>query len=156
MIVVADTSPINYLIQIDQVSVLSSLYGRVLIPPAVFQELTHSAALPEVRDWALARPVWLEILTPKSPLQLPRLDPGESEAIALALESNADVLLIDDHAGRDAAARQGLKVAGTLSVLDDADEAGLLRFDDAVARLKETSFRISALVLAEIVQRRKR
>jgi len=96
MIVVADTSPINYLVQIEQVSILSRLYGRVLIPHAVFHELTHPVAPPEVRDWAVSLPVWLEILTPQSSLRLPRLDPGESEAIALALESNADFLLIDD------------------------------------------------------------
>jgi predicted nucleic acid-binding protein len=155
MIVVADTSPINYLIQIGQVSVPSRLYGRVLIPPAVFRELTP-AAPSEVRNWALGHPAWLEILSPQGSLQLPRLDPGEREAIALALERNADVLLIDDHAGRDAAARQGLKVAGTLSVLDDADVSGMLVFDDAVARLKETSFRVSAVVLAEIMRRRTR
>lgn len=53
MIVVADTSPINYLIQIEQVSVLSRLYGRVLIPPAVFQELTHPSAPSEVRHSCL-------------------------------------------------------------------------------------------------------
>ena len=67
---------------------------------------------------------------------------------------SADVVLIDDHAGRDEASRRGLKVTGTLSVLDDADQAGLLRFIDAVARLRKTSFRVSDTVLAEIMRRR--
>lgn len=154
MIVVADTSPINYLIQIEQISVLSRLYGRILAPPAVFYELTHRAAPPEVRNWAATPPVWLEIVKPETSLLLGHLDPGESEAIALAIEMSADVLLIEDHAGRHEASRQGLKVAGTLSVLDDADQAGLLRFDDAVTRLRKTSFRVSDAVLAEIMQRR--
>jgi predicted nucleic acid-binding protein len=154
MIVVADTSPINYLIQIEQVNVLNRLYGRVLVPPAVFSELTHAAAPPEVREWAAGHPAWLEIIMPEMPLVLARLDPGESEAIALAIQISADVVLIDDHSARQEATRQGLKVAGTLSVLDDADQAGLLRFDDVIARLRKTSFRVSDAILAEIAQKR--
>ena len=72
----------------------------------------------------------------------------------LAIEAGADALLIDDQAGRKEAMRRGLAVAGTLAVLDDADEAGLLKFEDAVARLQGTTFRISRAVLSEI--RRKR
>jgi predicted nucleic acid-binding protein len=154
MIVVADTSPINYLIQIEQISVLMRLYGRVLVPPAVFHELTHPAAPPEVREWAAVHPAWLEIVKPETSLALAHLDPGESEAIALAIQINADVVLIDDRAGRHEATRQGLNVAGTLSVLDDADQAGLLRFDDTVALLRKTSFRVSEAVLAEIMGKR--
>lgn len=67
---------------------------------------------------------------------------------------SAYLVLIDDRAGRREALRRGLEVAGTLSILDDADEAGLLKFDEAVAKLKETSFRISQRVLAEIMRKR--
>jgi predicted nucleic acid-binding protein len=59
-----------------------------------------------------------------------------------------------DQTGRREATRQGLRVAGTLSVLDDADRAGLLRFDAAVAHLRKTSFRVSEGVLTEIMLRR--
>ena len=81
---------------------------------------------------------------------MPKLDLGEAEAIALATEVSADVVLIDEHAGRQEALRRGLKVAGTLSVLDEADQAGLVIFDDAVAELRRTSFRVSQAVLSEI------
>ena len=53
--------------------------------------------------------------------------------IALATEVHAEVVLIDEQAGRQEAVRRGLKVAGTLSVLDEADRAGLVVFDDAIA-----------------------
>jgi predicted nucleic acid-binding protein len=96
----------------------------------------------------------VEILTPKSSLIMGHLDLGESEAIALAAEVHADVLLIDEQAGRQEAVRRGLKVAGTLSILDEAEQAGLVNFDDAVAELQKTSFRVSQAVLADIRARR--
>lgn len=156
MVIVADTSPVNYLILIDQIGILPRLYTRVLIPPAVFDELTHPAAPSPVREWAERNPVWLEVMSPKNTVALAQLDLGESQAIALASELGAGVLLIDELAGRKEAARRGLKVAGTLSVLDDADRVGLLTFDEAIARLRKTSFRVSQAVLAEIEQKRSR
>ena len=79
---------------------------------------------------------------------------GESEAIALATEVHAEVVLIDEQAGRQEAVRRGLKVAGTLSVLDEADRAGLVVFDDAISQLHKTTFRVSQAVLSEIRQKR--
>ena len=154
MVVVADTSPINYLVLIGQIELLPRLYGRILVPPAVLEELKNPAAPESVRDWATHAPGWLEVLSPKIVLTFAQLDRGESEAIALATELHVEVLLIDDQAGRQEAARRGLKVAGTLSILDEADQAGLADFDHAVARLRQTSFRVSQAVLDEINKRR--
>lgn len=154
MVVVADTSPINYLILIGQIDLLARLYTRILIPPAVLAELKHPLAPQPVRNWADNAPLWLEVLSPRSSLILPKLDLGETEAIALATEVNAEVVLIDEQAGRQEALRRGLKVAGTLSVLDEAGEAGLVIFDDAVAELRKTSFRVSQAVLSEIARKR--
>lgn len=156
MVIVADTSPVNYLILIDQIAILPKLYARVLIPPAVFDELTHPAAPSPVREWTERHPVWLEVMSPKNTVALAQLDLGESQAIALAIELGAGVVLIDELAGRKEATRRGLKVAGTLSVLDDADQAGLIKFDEVVARLRKTTFRVSQSVLAEIEQKRSR
>jgi len=156
MVVVADTSPVNYLVLIAQIDLLAGLYKRILIPPAVMAELKHSLAPKPVRDWADNAPGWLEVLSPKGSLLLPKLDLGEIEAIALAIEMHADVVLIDEQAGRQEALHRGLKVAGTLSVLDEADQAGLVIFDDAVAELRKTSFRVSQAVLLEIRQKRSR
>jgi predicted nucleic acid-binding protein len=68
----------------------------------------------------------------------------------------AEVLLMDEQAGRLEATRRGLKVAGTLSVLDEGDRAGLINFDAAVGRLRQSSFRVSEAVLTEINTRRSR
>lgn len=117
-------------------------------------ELKHPLAPTLVQSWASNAPAWVEILSPKSSLILGQLDIGESEAIALAAEVHADVLLIDEQAGRQEAIRRGLRVAGTLSILDEAEEAGLVNFDDAVAELQKTSFRVSRTVLADIRAKR--
>jgi len=123
MVVVADTSPISYLLLIGQIDLLEKLYSRILIPPTVLAELRHLLAPSPVRIWANSVPQWVEVLNPASSLNLSHLGPGESEAIALASEIHADVLLIDERAGRQEALRRGLKVAATLSVLDEADQS---------------------------------
>ncbi len=156
MVVVADTSPINYLVLIGQIEILPRLYTEILIPHAVLEELKHPVAPEPVRDWAAYPPNWLQVLTPKRSLTLEQLDLGETAAIALAIEMHAEVLLIDDQAGRQEAARRGLKVAGTLSILDEADQAGFVNFDAALAILRQTSFRVSQAVVAEIKERRSR
>lgn len=117
-------------------------------------ELRHPVAPKAVREWADNTPKWVEVLSPKSSVFLALLDLGESEAIALATEVHAEVLLMDDQAGRQEALRRGLKVAGTLSVLDEADHAGLVVFDKAIAELQKTSFRVSQAVLSEIAKTR--
>ncbi len=117
-------------------------------------ELKHPLAPELVQKWGGKAPEWVEVLRPKSSLIQTLLDPGESEAIALATEVHADVLLIDEQAGRQEATRRGLKVAGTLSVLDEAEQAGLADFDEAVAELQKTSFRVSQAVLSEIKKKR--
>jgi predicted nucleic acid-binding protein len=75
MVVVADTSPINYLVFIKQIDLLTRLYTRILIPPAVLAELQHPLAP------ACDTPKWLEVLSPKDILTLAQLDLGETEAI---------------------------------------------------------------------------
>ena len=67
-----------------------------------------------VQNWAGNTPAWVEVLGPKSGLIQAQLDLGESKAIALASEVHADLVLIDEQAGRQEAVRRGLKVAGTL------------------------------------------
>lgn len=154
MVVVADTSPINYLILIEQIDLLPRLYTRILFPPAVVTELKHPLAPRPVREWASDTPKWLEVLSPKESLTLAHLDLGETEAIALASEMRAELVLMDERAGRREAVRRGLRVAGTLAVLDEAAEAGLVDFDQVVAQLRRTTFRVSKAVISEIMQKR--
>lgn len=144
MIVVADTSPINYLILIDQIAIIETLYGRILIPHAVHEELLSLKAPSNVRAWAKDPPHWLEILSPSTGLHPPvaRLDRGETEAIALAEELHADWLLIDETAGRNEAARRGLQTIGTLGILREGHQAGLLNLPTAIDRLTAAGFRV--------------
>jgi len=102
MIVVADTTPINYLIVIGYIDILESLYGSVVIPPAVQDEMLDPSAPASVRSWINNPPHWLEVRTPSrinAPLN-PNLDDGEREAISLAQQYGARVLLIDEILGR--------------------------------------------------------
>ena len=126
MIVVADASPLRYLILIEHVDVLPALYGRVIVPPAVVTELTREQTPTMVREWVSARPRWLHVQAPEQALPSLRdvLGPGEREAIALAAEVSADAVLMDDRDGRREAEKRNLAVLGTLRVLADAAEHG--------------------------------
>lgn len=129
MIVVSDTSPITNLHAIGKLQVLRALYGVIYIPSAVYRELLvgvergNHPPLESELDWLLVHPVvGVESLHPS----LRNLGVGEMEALALALQLNADLLLMDDRAGRRAAQGYGLPVIGTLGVLVDAKRMGLL------------------------------
>jgi predicted nucleic acid-binding protein len=149
MTVVADTSPLNYLVLIDAFAVLPSLYPRVIVPRTVAVELAHLRTPESVRRWIERPPEWLEIVPdPATDEALNHLDPGERTAIALAVSLRAQRLLIDDYAGRVEAERRGLKVTGTLGVLAAAHRATLLDFELAAARLGTTTFYLSPRLLA--------
>jgi predicted nucleic acid-binding protein len=118
MLVVADTSPLHYLVLIQQEAILPALYDRVAIPPAVVADLQQSRTPHLVRAWVVHRPVWLEVHRPREALdarQFPRLGAWEREAIAFARELQAPLLLIDDADGRAEAERQALAATGTLA-----------------------------------------
>jgi predicted nucleic acid-binding protein len=153
MIVVADTSPLNYLIRLGHIDVLRQLYGRILIPHAVHHELLRLKAPAAVRTWAANPPEWLELLSPSTtPTQSQsRLDPGESEAIALAEELHADWLLIDDAAGRDHAVAIGLQTIGTLGILREAAREGLLDLRVEVVRLRSLGFYVSDILIVTLL-----
>ena len=96
--IVADTTPLNYLVLIQATEILPNLYRRVLIPPAVKAELAHTNAPVIVRAWISQPPSWLEAVPLKLPVDstLSHLDAGEGEAISLALELNATLLLMGE------------------------------------------------------------
>ena len=145
MIVVADTSPLNYLILLGHTGVLANLYGRVAIPHAVREEMLAAGAPSVVRAWAANLPEWVELISAiriDSTLPL-ELGAGEREAISLAIELQADVVLIDDYPARIAAEERGLPVTGCLTVLLRASRRGYLDFDGTLIQLKALGFRIS-------------
>jgi uncharacterized protein len=155
VIVVADASPLHYLILIDYVDVLQPLYGRVVVPPAVIEELTRQETPDRVKSWISNAPAWLNV---QAPTQMPAhvrtvLGAGERDAIALATEMGADALLVDDRDARRECERLGIPVLGTLRVLADAAQQGFADLVTAFERLRATNFRASDQLLERIIER---
>ena len=140
MIVVADTSSLNYLIQIDCDILLPKIYGHIIVPAGVIEELSHAGAPAAVRLWLTRLPSWVDVHVTASPpdSKLAFLGLGERDAIQFAEEHHADLLLIDERQGRLEAKRRGLMTTGTLGVLLSAGELGL---DDSGASLSPTDSR---------------
>jgi predicted nucleic acid-binding protein len=154
MIVIADSAPINYLVLIGESELLPRLYEGVAIPTAVLMELRSPGAPAPVREWARHPPAWLRVERVDPALLADTaldIDPGEREAIALARQLQAELLVIDDQAGRREARRWNLTVTGTLGVLRTAAFRGLVQFRDALARLQQTNFYISADLLQQLL-----
>ncbi len=149
MIVVADTSPINYLILIEEIEILTQLYGTVVIPRAVQDELLRPSAPELVRAWMARRPAWLQVREPLGApdASLAGLDPGERDAILIASELCADQLIADDRQGRREALKRGIRVMGTLGVLREAAVLGFLDLREALRRLETTNFHVRPDVL---------
>ena len=142
MLVVADTTPINYLILIGQIDLLSTLYDEVILPSAVAMELRHPKAPVNVREWIAAPPPWCVIrqASGQPDDRLMQLGAGESEAILLAQEIQADIFLTDDLEGRHEAMERGIAVTGTLGILERASLRELIDLPTVLAQLQATSF----------------
>lgn len=149
MIVVADGSPFIVLITIGHIEVLPDLYGEVLIPPEVEAELGLSGRPEPVHAFISTPPPWLSVRTPTSIEAIPDLHAGETAAIALARELQADRLIIDETPGRHAAMRRGVPIIGTVGVLELAAERTLLDLADAFNDVKKTDFWVSPRFLDE-------
>lgn len=129
MIVVSDTSPISGLILINRLELLKDIYKQVFIPQAVYDELlvleTFGFDLSE-----LTTSSWINVVKASNQSFIDELekelDLGESEAISLAIELNAETLLIDEKRGRTIAERLGIEIIGLLGVLLEAKELSLI------------------------------
>jgi predicted nucleic acid-binding protein len=154
MIVVSNTSPLHYLILVDAVHVLPALYGDVIVPPEVVSESLNPHTPPRVSAWFRAQPPWLRVLAPARVDPEIRLHPGEAQTIALAEQLKANRLLIDDKAGRRIALQRGLRISGTLGVLDEAAARQLVRLRQTLELLRtQTNFRVTAELCNEILAR---
>jgi predicted nucleic acid-binding protein len=155
VIVISDTSPINYLVLIGKEELLERLFKRVVIPSAVLRELEAAAAPRDVRVWILHRPPWVEVRQIVAPpdLSLSHLDDGEREAIQLAQELAADLLLLDERAAREEALSRKLPVIGTLGILERAAESDLLDFPTALRELKTLGFFVSSALEQDFLLR---
>jgi predicted nucleic acid-binding protein len=154
-LVVADTGPLNYLVLIDAIELLSKLFEKVFTPAAVQAELLDPEAPAIVRAWAAQPPPWLDVQPVSSAIDdaaWRALDAGEREARTLS----AELVLMDDRAGVAVAHQFGFAVTGTLGVLDLAARHGLIDIANAFARLRATTFRSRPEIMdALLAQHRK-
>ena len=156
MIVVSDTTIFRYLVLIKAVEVIPRLFDEVHVPTEVIAELgrSQSPTLEIVRQWANSPPPWVRVSRPSQIDDdvLRKLDLGEAQAIALAEEIKADLLLIDEKQGRKVARERGLRVVGTLAVLEEAAVRDYLDIEKAIDRLRDERFRASEKYYQLVVQ----
>lgn len=147
--IVADASPLIALARIGQLDLLHQIYGDIVIPRAVEEEITRHP-----HGFGGPRPAWIRVHDVQDVVRVgalrQELDPGEAEAIILAQEQGTR-LLIDEAAGRRVARSLGLEITGTLGALLDAKRAGILpRLDATLTQLRSADFRMSDQLMAEL------
>jgi predicted nucleic acid-binding protein len=157
---VSNTTPLRYLIAIEQEHLLGQLFEKVFVPVAVHEELTDAKTPETVRGRVLSLPDWFEVRAVQAaqatmfPVPLHR---GEREAILLAEALHADVLLIDEQVGRTIALSRNLPLSGTLGVLERADTMGFVSdFPQVLRRLKASGFFISEPLEQQLLERHRR
>ncbi len=157
MIVVSNTSPLINLANIGQLHLLKQLYGEVIIPPAVYDEIVIAGVgqpgAMEVKtyDWFKVEQISNQQMV--TLLQID-VDIGEAEAIVLALEMKPDLLLLDERKGRQVASNLGIKFTGILGILIEAKNNQLINaikpiMDDLI---KQAGFRISSKLYQRVLQ----
>lgn len=149
MIVVSNASPLIALGAIGRLELLAQLFGEIFLPEAVLLEV-QSVDLRQAR-WVLSRKLTNDFLLRALEGELDR---GESAAIAMAVELKADLLLMDEHRGRQAASRMGLTVLGVLGVLTEAKRRGFVEKVGSLLNDLQTKagFRVSSALVERVLQ----
>jgi len=155
-VVLCDTSPLRYLILIGQSHLFDLLYGRIIIPAKVAEELQAERTPQTVRLWIQTPPDWLEIRQPPDSTEIAHvsqsLHAGERQLLLGALIWKPDLIVMDDRAGVLEAHRLGFAVTGTLGVLARASELGLVDLKMALKELQQTNFRMDPKLLVTMLQ----
>lgn len=157
MIVVSNSSPLISLARLGEIGILQRLYGEIWIPQAVWNEIVIEGegrpGAEEVRQSNWIRCESISNVHLVRVLQR-ELGLGESEAIVLAVEKNADLLIIDERLGRKVASYLGLNIIGVVGLLVEAKHRGIIKSVKAyLDRLqKKANFRISAPLYSKVLQ----
>ena len=145
--IICNTSPLQYLYQLEMLPILQTLAGHILVPLAVVDELTVGRAQgvslpdPTTLEWVTVRPVASAAVLPL----ITDLGPGETEVLALALESSDAIVVLDDALARQVASTLAIRFRGTLGLLLDAKQAGLISsVAPLLDQLQELGFRLSS------------
>lgn len=153
-LVVSNTTPIITLALVGQLTLLQQLYGTVLIPAAVESEILAGGSRYGALE--LSQASYIRTVPLKDPARaalLNDLDPGEAEAIALALEQNADLLIMDERLGRRHAARLGLTLTGSIGILLMAKQTGQIKaIKPLLTQLDQGGIHLSPALIAQALQ----
>ena len=153
-LVVSNSSVIIALARICRLDILKKLFGKIIVPEAVWREIAVEGK-PGHEKIVRADFIHVEKVGNRRLVTLLEefVDSGEAEAIVLALERNADLLLVDDHYARDLAKKLGLQVMGTLGVIALAKYRGLIpKSKPIIDKLVESGFWISRKLLEEFLR----
>jgi uncharacterized protein len=157
MVVVSDTSPLINLAIIGHLDLIPKLFYQIILPQAVFNEIiANGATLPGAKE--ILQSDWIEVRIPKD-LSLvgslmEELDSGESEAIALALEIGADLLLMDEFLGRKAALNNNIRPLGILGILLEGKRQGIIPTVQPImnALIHEAGFYVHAQLYQDVLE----
>lgn len=154
---VSNTTPLRYLIAIEQEHLFGKLFEKLFVPVAVHEELTDARTPENVRRRVSSLPAWFEVrrVDETHPVTFPvTLHRGERQAILLAEAVRADVLLIDEQIGRTIALGRNIPLSGTLGVLERADTIGIVsNFPQVLQRLKSSGFFITDALEQQLLDR---
>lgn len=152
--IVSNTTPIISLLKLSQLDILKELYSEITIPNAVFHEIEAGKSKGYYQD--LSKIDWINIVNIKDRQALKYfldLDAGESEAIILATEIGADLIIIDEKLGRFHAKHAEIKVTGTIGILIKAKNQGIIRdLKPLLYELTEKDVWISEKLIVEILK----
>lgn len=160
MIIVSDTTPLMPLLKCNQLELLNKMYGTVLIPSAVYTELTDNPLYEEEAE-IIRHCDFLDVreISDKTRVQTLQnstgLDLGETEAIVLAESTNADLLLMDEVMGRMVAKEMGFAIAGAIGILIAARKAGFLSSEEVkkvVDLIRESGQHIGEPLLKKLLE----
>ena len=160
MIIVSDTTPLMTLLKCNQLELLNKMYGSVLIPSAVYSELTDNP-LYENEAEIIRDCDFLDVreISDKARVKVLQnstgLDLGETEAIVLAETTKADLLLMDEVMGRMVAKEMGFTIAGAIGILIAAKTEGLLSSDEiktVVELIRESGQHIGEPLLKKLLE----
>lgn len=151
MIIIADTTPIITLMKLQRLDLLEKLFETVIVPHAVYEELISNINYPDEKQMIVECPFLKRLeVSDRQSIKILRevvgLDAGESEAIALAEENHADLLIIDERKGRRVAKQMDLKIIGTIGILLQAFDCAILSKTEILSyaeNLKNSRIRIS-------------
>jgi len=152
--IISNTTPIITLLTISKLELLRNIYGKIIIPEGVYQEIEEGKSKNFYKD--LSKIDWIEIksIADKEPLKyISDLDKGEAEVIVLANEINADLVIIDEKAGREYAEHFGIKLTGTIGILLKAKQLDLInKIEPLLKTMKENGIWLSQKFINHVLK----